>query len=118
MTSLLLNCIEASTGMSTYRLIYFMVFIPAFITGLIVYKYHKALYILIGLMGLGLLAELLVEVNKHVSVMSEEFLYNLYIPLEYFLYALFFYKVNTNKNIRKAILFSLVLFAIAIFEFV
>jgi len=78
-------------------------------------KYHKALYILLGLMGLGLLVELIVNINIHVfNLKNENYIYNLYIPLEYLFYASFFYYINTNKLIKKVIKLTIPLFIISV----
>jgi len=100
--------------MNIDRLIYLIVFTLAFGVGIYVYKYHKALRILVGLLALGLLTEYTVELNKYTKTTSEEFIYNIYIPLEYLTYAAFFYYINSHKYIRKAILLSTPLFIILI----
>lgn len=105
------------TAMSPQRISYLSVFIIAFLVGLYVYKYHKGLWILVGLMALGLVTEGLVEWNKHSQSVSENFIYNLYIPLEYFMYAFFFYRMNTSKLLRRSVLISLPVFLLIVIYF-
>ncbi|MDC8006037.1 hypothetical protein POV27_18440 [Aureisphaera galaxeae] len=101
--------------MSTERFIYLTVFTLAFLIGIFSYKYHKALKILLGVMGLGLFVEYLVEINKYWGLATEPYLYNIYIPLEYFLYASFFYVLNTGRRyLRKGILISVPVFLLVI----
>ena len=95
---------------SAIRIAYIFSICTAFIIGLIVYKYNKRLNILVGLIGLGVFTELFVEVNKYIKIDTENFFYNIYIPLEYFLYAFFFYKINEHRLLRKLILISIPLF--------
>ena len=104
--------------MTTIKLIYLLTYTLAFIVGVLVYKYHKALKILIGLLALGLITEYTVNsVNAIVGSREayEELIYNIYIPAEYILYALFFYCINTNKLLKKVILWSFPLFVIITF---
>ena len=98
---------------SLHRGIYLIVFLSSFIVGCSVYRYHRALRILLAVMLLGLITELLVELNKHLPFSSEPIIYNIYIPIEYLLYAGFFYCINTNTYLRKAIVISIPLFVIA-----
>lgn len=99
---------------STYRWIYLIIFLVSFIIGCVVFKYHRALRILLAVMALGLLTEFIVEFNKYLELSTESFIYNIYIPLEYILYAAFFYFVNVNKTLRKSILISIPVFVIMI----
>jgi len=103
--------------MNLFRLLYLIVFTMSFATGIYVYKYNKALYILVGLMGLGLLTEYIAEINTYIEITNEAFIYNLYIPLEYLFYTAFFYFINTNVIIKKVILISIPLFIISILLF-
>jgi hypothetical protein len=101
--------------LSTIRLIYLIVFTLTFGTGLYVYKYHKALRLVILLLGLGLFTEYSVDINRDFFTTDyEDFIYNLYIPLEYFFYAAFFYYINTGAFIRKTILISVPIFILYI----
>lgn len=95
---------------SIYRLAYLIVFILAFLIGLYVHKYHKSLKILVALLAFGLFIEFIVEINIITGLLSEEFIYNLYIPVEYFLFAFFFHSINDQKYIRKSIIWSFPLF--------
>ncbi len=102
----------------TLRLIYLVFYIIAFGIGLYVKKYHKGLHILVGLLGLGLFTEYLVSANNAISdVNYEDYIYNIYVPFEYFLYASFFYCINKNRYIRKSILISIPLFIVSILIF-
>ena len=102
--------------MDTPRLIYLIVFTIAFGVGVFSYKYKKALWILISLMAIGLLTEYIVELNKYQEhKVNENFIYNIYIPLEYFFYACFFYFINNDKLIKKYIKLSIPLFIIILF---
>ena len=96
--------------MSSARLIYLIVICIAFIIGLSVRKYNKKLNILVGLIGLGVFTELFVEFNKHYKIDTENFFYNIYIPVEYFLYAFFFYHINEHRSLKKTVLISIPLF--------
>lgn len=104
--------------MTTIKLIYLSIFTLAFVVGVFVYKYDKALRIFLSVMALGLLTEYAVNGINYITETRtyEPFIYNIYIPLEYFLYAFFFYCINTNKLLRKCILWSFPLFiCIALF---
>jgi hypothetical protein len=101
----------------TERHIYLTVFIIAFGIGVYVYKYHKALWLFVVVMGLGLLTEFIVELNKSFQFTTEEFIYNVYIPMEYLLYASFFYFINESVRMRKAILLSYPVYIIIVILF-
>ncbi len=101
--------------MTTIKLIYLSVFTLAFIVGVFVYKYDKALKILILLLGIGILTEYTVNIMNSIAgsrEVYEELIYNIYMPTEYILYALFFLKVNRNKILKKIILWSIPIFII------
>ena len=102
--------------MHTSRLIYLVIFALAFGLGVYLYKYAKALWIIVALMAFGLFTEYMVELNKHLdSQINENFIYNLYIPLEYLFYASFFYFININRLIKKSILISVPIFITIVF---
>lgn len=100
--------------MSTYRLVYLSVFMLAVIFGVFTRKFHRGLIVLVGLLILGITTEFWVEANKSLQLSSEAFIYNIYIPLEYLGYAYFFYSINKNGKMRKAIIFSIPLYVISI----
>ena len=99
---------------SPLRIIYLTIFILAFVLGIINYKYNKQLAVLVILLGVGLATEFFVEINKYITVAPETFIYNIYIPLEYLVYTIFFYRINTNRLLKKSILISIPIFLIVV----
>ncbi len=98
------------------RLIYLSIFTIAFGFGLSIYKYNKSLWILLGLMALGLLTEYIVEFNKHLeNKVNENVIYNIYVPLEYIFYTSFFYFINSDSLVKKSIKTSIPIFIIIVF---
>jgi len=100
------------------RFIYLIMYVLAFGVGLYIYKYHKALKILVFLLAFGIFTEYIVSILiRFFNIENEEFIYNFYVPIEYFLYAAFFYYISDNKNLRKAIIISIPVFVISILLF-
>jgi len=93
--------------MITIKLIYLLTYTLAFCVGVFVYKHHKALYILLGLIALGLCTEYAVNITNYIvgNRVYEPFIYNCYIPLEYLGYTHFFYTITVHLKLKKLIVF-------------
>jgi hypothetical protein len=94
-----------------YYLLYFVSLGISWLFSIIFRKQEKGLFIIPYLLSLSLLVEIVTRVMSNGGL-NNIFIYHIYIPLEYGLWAIYFYHVNSSGRVKKAIKFSVPLFII------
>jgi hypothetical protein len=99
---------------SLQQVIYLSLLGSTFIISLLSYKYHKSLNVLTLLFGIGVFTDTLFNTLYKITGKDYWIIYYVYIPLEYCLLSVFFYRISDNMQLKKMIIYVFPLYAIII----
>ena len=98
--------------MSNGQIIYLFLLISSWFISIWCKKNDPAIRIFPWLLSVSLLTELIVNILYHVYHTEYNFIYHIYLPIDYCFLAIYFIKTNNKKWIKHLILVSILLYAI------